>query len=88
MIVGHIMVAEIKLKSGVYFYTKDNNFLGYANEGDRLSLDIKIKAFFENSNVSNETYRRPATLGMLLPTPPIHVPLFDFVPSNVAFHFL
>ena len=41
-ITGHLMVDEMKLKSGVLFNTKSHEVCDFATEGDGIELDEEI----------------------------------------------
>ena len=48
-VAGHLIVDEMKLKSGVFFHTKSHEVTGFATEGDGISLDEEIKHLFAES---------------------------------------
>ena len=46
-VVGHIMVDEMKLKSGIWFNSKDGSIIGFeCNEGG-VQIDNEIKKFIK-----------------------------------------
>ena len=52
VVVGHVMMDEMKLKSGVMFHTKTHEVTGFATNGDGIDLDTEVKKLFRDSVVN------------------------------------
>ena len=46
-IVGHVMVDEMQLKSGIYFHSKSHVVTGFATDGGGISIDKEIMDFLK-----------------------------------------
>ena len=53
-IVGHIMVDEMQLKSGIYFHSKNHEVTGFATDGDGISLDGELRNILSLSKKNND----------------------------------
>ena len=54
-IVGHIMVDEMQLKSGIYFHSKGHEVTGFTTDGDGISLHGKLRNMLPLLEKNNET---------------------------------
>ena len=52
-IVGHIMMDEMQLKSGIYFHSRSHEVTGFATDGGGIKIDNKISSLLSESKKSN-----------------------------------
>ena len=53
-IVGHIMMDEMQLKSGIYFHSRSHEVTGFATDGDSIKIDNEIYNLLSASKKSND----------------------------------